>query len=206
MYIYQIMSNNFGYIDIILLGMIAGFIILRLRNILGRRTGHESKIYPTFSEKEFSVPKKDTNKSTYNHETLEGHQKKEFLKGAEIAYETILTSFASGDIKKLKTLLTTDMADSFEQAIKARLKENVKSEFTFIGMKESSVEKYEKIKNELFASVKFVSEVISVKKDKEGKVIEGNPNKIKQVTDYWKFSKNILKKGPNWYLSEIISK
>ena len=98
------------------------------------------------------------------------------------------------------------MADSFEQAIKARLKENVKSEFTFIGMKESSVEKYEKIKNELFASVKFVSEVISVKKDKEGKVIEGNPNKIKQVTDYWKFSKNILKKGPNWYLSEIISK
>ena len=206
MYIYQIMSNNFGYIDIILLGMIAGFIILRLRNILGRRTGHESKIYPTFSEKEFSVPNKDINKSTYNHETLEGPQKKEFLKGAEIAYETILTSFASGDVKKLKTLLTTDMADSFEQAIKARLKENVKSEFTFIGMKESSVEKYEKIKNELFASVKFVSEVISVKKDKEGKVIEGNPNKIKQVTDYWKFSKNILKKGPNWYLSEIISK
>ena len=200
------MSNNFGYIDIILLGMIAGFIILRLRNILGRRTGHESKIYPTFSEKEFSVPNKDINKSTYNHETLEGPQKKEFLKGAEIAYETILTSFASGDIKKLKTLLTTDMADSFEQAIKARLRENVKSEFTFIGMKESSVEKYEKIKNELFASVKFVSEVISVKKDKEGKVIEGNPNKIKQVTDYWKFSKNILKKGPNWYLSEIISK
>ena len=54
--------------------------------------------------------------------------------------------------------------------------------------------------------MKFVSEVISVKKDKEGKVIDGNPNKIKQVTDYWKFSKNILKKGPNWYLSEIISK
>ena len=81
MYIYQIMSNNFGYIDIILLGMIAGFIILRLRNILGRRTGHESKIYPTFSEKEFSVPKKDTNKSTYNHETLEGHQKKRVFKG-----------------------------------------------------------------------------------------------------------------------------
>ena len=67
-------------------------------------------------------------------------------------------------------------------------------------------EKYEKIKNELFASVKFVSEVISVKKDKENKVIEGNPDKIKLVTDYWKFSKNILKKGPNWYLCEIISK
>ena len=71
-------------------------------------------------------------------------------------------------------------------------------------MKELNVEKYEKIKNELFASVRFVSEVISVK-DKDNKIIEGNPDKIKQVTDYWKFSKNILKKGPNSYLSEIIS-
>ena len=206
MYIYQIMSNNFGYIDIILLGMIAGFIILRLRNILGRRTGHESKVYPTFSEKKFNVPKNEHKDLKPNHEILEGQQKKEFLKGAEIAYETILTSFANGDIKKLKTLLTSDMADNFDQAIQARRKENIKSEFTFIGMKESNVEKYEKIKNELFASVKFVSEVISVKKDKDGKIIEGNPNKIKLVTDYWKFSKNISKQGPNWYLSEIISK
>ena len=206
MYIYQIMSNNFGYIDIILLGMIAGFIILRLRSILGRKTGHEAKIYPTFQEKKFNVPKKETNDFKINHETLEGNDKVEFLKGAEIAYETILTSFANGDVKKLKVLLTTDMADNFEQAINERNKQNIKSEFTFIGVKQSNVEKYEKIKNELFASVKFVSEVISVKKDKEGKIIEGNPDKIKQVTDYWKFSKNILKKGPNWYLSEIMGK
>ena len=200
------MSNSFGYIDIILLGMIAGFIILRLRNILGRKTGHEPKIYPNFAEKNFNVPANDLKNFKKNHDILEGNDKKEFLKGAEIAYETILTSFASGDAKKLKTLLTPDMADNFEQAIKARNKENIKSEFTFIGIKESNLEKYEKIKNELFASVKFVSEVISVKKDKDGKIIEGNPNKIKQVTDYWKFSKNILKKGPNWYLAEIISK
>ena len=98
------------------------------------------------------------------------------------------------------------MADNFEQAIKARNKENIKSDFTFIGIKESSVEKYEKVKNELYASVKFVSEVISVKKDKDGKIIEGNPDKIKYVTDYWKFSKNIIKKSPNWYLSEIVGK
>ena len=98
------------------------------------------------------------------------------------------------------------MADNFDQAIKLRNKENIKSEFTFIGIKESNLEKYEKIKNELFASVRFVSEVISVKKDKDNKIIEGNPDKIKHVTDYWKFSKNILKKGPNWYLSEIVSK
>ena len=69
------------------------------------------------------------------------------------------------------------MADNFDQAINERKKQNIKSEFTFIGMKEASVEKYEKIKNELFASVKFVSEVISVKKDKDGKVIEVIPIK-----------------------------
>ena len=206
MYIYQIMSNNFGYIDIILLGMIAGFIILRLRNILGRKTGHESKIHPGFAEKKFNVPNNNIKGFKQNHDVLEGKEEKEFLKGAEIAYETILTSFANGDSRKLKALLTPDMAANFEQAIQARNKESIKSEFTFIGVKESSVEKYEKIRNELFASVKFVSEVISVKKDKDDKIIEGNPNKIKQVIDYWKFTRNILKKGPNWYLSEIVSK
>ncbi len=202
------MSNSFGYIDIILLGMIAGFIILRLRNILGRKTGHETKIYPSFAEKKFNIPKNKNNVKTFeqNHDVLEGNEKEEFLKGAEIAYETILTSFAYGDVKKLKSLLTSDMADNFYQAIEERKKQNIKSEFTFIGVKQSSVEKYEKIKNELFASVKFISEVISVKKDKDGKVIEGNPDKVKQVIDYWKFSKNILKKGPNWYLSEIVTK
>ena len=82
---------------------------------------------------------------------------------------------------------------------------NVKSEFTFIGVKESSVEKYEKIKDNLFATVKFVAEVISVKKDRDNKIIEGNPDKIKFVTDSWKFTKNINNKSPNWYLSEIIS-
>ena len=206
MYIYQTMSNNFGYIDIILLGMIAGFIILRLRNILGRKTGHESKVFTDFAEKNFNVPKNNTNKPKHNHDVLEGDEKKEFLKGAEIAYETILTSFAKGESKKLKSLLTPIMASNFEEAIAARNKENIKSEFTFIGVKESSVDKYEKIKNDLFASVKFVSEVISVKKDKENKIIEGNPDKIKHVVDSWKFTRNLLNKSPNWYLSEIVSK
>ena len=117
MYIYQTMSNNFGYIDIILLGMIAGFIILRLRNILGRKTGHEPKIYPDFTEKKFDVPNNSIKSFKTNYKVLEGQEKKEFLKGAEIAYETILTSFANGDNKKLKSLLTPDMAESFEQAI-----------------------------------------------------------------------------------------
>ena len=206
MYIYQIMSNSFGYIDIILLGMIAGFIILRLRSILGRKTGHESKVYPGFAEKEFSVPKNEVKPAKLNLENLEGKDKKEFLRGAEIAYETILTSFATGDLIKLKNLLSSSMFSNFSDAIKSRKKEGIKSEFTFIGVKESSVENYEKIKDNLFATVKFVAEVISVKKDREDKIIEGNADKIKYVTDSWKFTRNIKQKDPNWYLSEIISK
>ena len=206
MYIYQTMSNSFGYLDIILLGMIAGFIILRLRSILGRKTGHDTKVYPNFTEKKFSMPNQDAEPVKPNLDVLEGKEKKEFLRGAEIAYESILTSFANGDLIKLKALLSPIMFSNFSEAIKVRNKENIKSEFTFIGVKESSVEKYEKVKDNLFATVKFVAEVISVKKDKDEKIIEGNPDKIKFVTDSWKFSKNINNKSPNWYLSEIISK
>lgn len=206
MYIYQTMSNSFGYLDIILLGMIAGFIILRLRSILGRKTGHETKVYQGFDEKKFSIPKQDVEPQKQNLEILEGKDKKEFLKGAEIAYETILTSFANGDLIKLKSLLSPNMFSNFSEAIKTRNKDNIKSEFTFIGVKESSVEKYEKIKDNLFTTVKFVAEVISVKRDKENKIIEGNPDKIKFVSDNWKFTRNVNQKSPNWYLSEIISK
>ena len=208
MYIYQIMSNNFGYIDIILLAMIAGFIILRLRNILGRKTGHEDKYYTNFSDQKFKDFQQEEDNSKVNDilsDKLEGDQKREFLKGAEIAYETILTAFAKGDNKSLKDLLTQDMNVSFEEAINQRNKNNIKSEITFVGTK-STLEKFEKIKNNFFATVKFVSEVISVKRDKDNKVIEGNPDKIKVVTDHWKFSKSVLSKKPNWYLSEIVSK
>ncbi|MDC0511916.1 Tim44/TimA family putative adaptor protein [bacterium] len=205
MYIYQIMSNSFGYIDIILLGMIAGFIILRLRSILGRKTGHESKVYQNFAEKKFNIPKNEVKPVKQDHKSLEGKEKKEFLKGAELAYETILTSFAIGDLKKLKSLLTSTMSNNFSDAIEARNNDKIKSEFTFIGIKESSVEKYEKETDDVFATVKFVAEVISVKKNKDDKVIEGIPDKIKFVTDTWKFTRNIKDKNPNWYLAEIIS-
>ena len=186
--------------------MIAGFIILRLRSILGRKTGHESKVYPSFVEKKFNIPNNEATPTQKNLEILEGKEKKDFLRGAEIAYENILTSFANGDLIKLKSLLSPNMFSNFSDAIKTRNKEGIKSEFTFIGVKDSSVEKYEKIKDNLFATVKFVAEVISVKKDKENKIIEGNPDKIKFVTDSWKFTRNIKQKDLNWYLSEIISK
>jgi len=207
MYIYQTMSSNFGFIDIILLAMIAGFIILRLRNILGKKTGHDGKATTIFDEKKFTEFKSELKTKPILKYTLEEEgEKKQFLKGAEIAYESIITSFAKGEKSELKKLLTGDIFANFEQAIDHRNKENIKSDLTFIGVKESNVEKFEKIKNELVATVKIICEIISVKKDKNGDVIEGNQDRIKTVTDYWKFTKNASSDNPNWFLSEIISK
>ena len=205
MYIYQTMSSNFGLIDIILLAMIAGFIILRLRNILGRKTGHEGKATSVFDEKKFAEFKSELKIKPILKETLEAEEKEQFLKGAEIAYESILTSFARGEKKELKKLLTKDIFLNFEHAIDSRNKENIKSELTFIGVKESGIEKFEKIKSNLVATVKIVCEIISVKY-KDENIIEGNPDKIKTVTDYWKFTKDSASTNPNWFLSEIISK
>jgi predicted lipid-binding transport protein (Tim44 family) len=201
------MSNNFGYIDIILLAMIAGFIILRLRNILGRRTGNENKQFSGFNHKKFEDIKQEIIKpKKTKDDDLSEEETETFLKGAAIAYENIITSFAKGDQKQLKELLTPEMQLNFEQAILERNKNNIQSDLTFIGMRHSKLEKYEIIKDNFYATVKFVCEIISTKTDKDKKIISGDPDKIKTVTDHWKFSKKVLSNEPNWYLSEIISK
>ena len=195
------MSNNFGYLDLILLAMIAGFIILRLRNVLGRKTGHEGKVVLNLSEKKFEEFKK-TIKLKKQPTEFDTNQKKQFLKGAEIAYETIINSFAQGDKKSLKDLVTEEMNKNFESAIEERNSKNIKSELTFIGIKSSTIEKFEKTAEALFFTVKFISEIISFKKDKDNNVIEGDPNKIKTVIDRWKFTRKISSMNPNWYLAE----
>ena len=195
------MSNNFGYLDLILLAMIAGFIILRLRNVLGRKTGHEGKVVSNLSEKKFEEFKK-TIKLKKQPTEFDTNQKKQFLEGAEIAYETIINSFAKGDKKSLKDLVTKEMNKNFESAIEERNSKNIKSELTFIGIKSSTIEKFEKTAEALFFTVKFISEIISFKKDKDNNVIEGDPNKIKTVIDRWKFTRKISSMNPNWYLAE----
>ena len=195
------MSNNFGYLDLILLAMIAGFIILRLRNVLGRKTGHEGKVVSNISEKKFEEFKKAIKPKKQLTE-FDINQKKQFLKGAEIAYETIINSFAKGDKKSLKDLVTEEMNKNFESAIEERNSKNIKSELTFIGIKSSTIEKFEKTAEALFFTVKFISEIISFKKDKDNNVIEGDPNKIKTVIDRWKFTRKISSMNPNWYLAE----
>jgi predicted lipid-binding transport protein (Tim44 family) len=200
------MSNNFGFIDIILLAMIAGFIILRLRNILGRKTGHEGKVTPIYDEKKYDQFKPQIKSKPILKNILEKEDKETFLKGAEIAYETILIAFAKSEKEKLKRLLTKEIYQNFAQAIDERNKEGIKSELTFIGIKESKLEKFEKVEDKFSATAKIVCEIVSVKRNKKNEIIEGDPDKIKTVIDHWKFSKSASSQNPNWFLSEIISK
>jgi len=196
------MSSSFEYLDIILLAMIAGFIILRLRGILGRRTGHEKKVFGNLVGKK--VTQRDAEKKVVNLSSskLDDAAKEQFIKGAKAAYEMIITSFAKGDKHALKPLLNKEIYQSFSDEIDHRKKENLKSELTFVGVKSAEIKNFETKDNIYTFTVKFVSEIITYKKDKNNKVIEGSPDIIKTVNDIWKFSKNMWSSNPNWYLVE----
>tara|TARA_B100000965_G_C19463216_1_gene700687 strand:- start:407 stop:1009 length:603 start_codon:yes stop_codon:yes gene_type:complete len=200
------MSSQFGFIDIILLAMFAGFILLRLRNILGRKTGHQGKSMSRIFPRGVETLKDIENNEAIKSGNVDEDVKKEFLKGANIAYETIITSFAAGDKKSLKSLLGKNLYNDFSAVIDERQKNNLKYETTFIGMKSSKVEEFKKIENIYKVSVNFVSEIITCVKDKNNKIVEGNEDKIKTVNDVWKFSKNMWSQDPTWYLVEVSNK
>ena len=200
------MSSNFGLIDILLLAMFAGFIILRLRNVLGRRTGHQGKAVSRFYPKNFKTIQDIENNEAIKNNDVNEEVKKQFLKGAEVAYEQIITSFAQGDKKSLKPLLEKNMFNRFSEAIDERKSKKQKFETTFIGFKSSKILEFKKIENIYKVSVNFVSEIITCVKDSDDKVIEGDPDKIKQVSDIWKFSKNMWSQDPTWYLVDTSSK
>ena len=200
------MSSQFGFVDIILLAMIAGFIILRLRNILGRKTGHQGKPTGGYFPRGMEVLKDIENNEAIKSGNIDEEVKKHFLKGAEIAYEQIITSFATGDKKSLKTLLGKNLFVDFSQVIDERQKKQLKYETTFIGLKSSKVLEFKKIENIYKVTVNFVSEIITCVKDKNNQIIEGNPDTIKTVNDVWKFSKNMWSQDPTWYLVETSNK
>ena len=190
------MNYSFEYIDIILLAMIAGFIFLRLRGILGKKTGFEEDIDSSFAhEAPPAKPRVDLNANTFDE-----NAKNEFVKGAKIAYETIITNFAKGKLKDVKSLLDKNVYQQFEEAIKDRDAKNYSSETTFIGINSAEVKNHQQNKNMLEVTIEFVSEIISCVKDKDNKIVSGDPEKIKKVLDTWKFSKDSRSSNPNWLL------
>ena len=198
------MNYSFEYIDIILLAMIAGFIFLRLRGILGKRTGFEGKAPPQFKEVLKDIKSNQTPKV---NEKFDDDSQKEFLNGAKIAYETIITDFSDNDnkITTSKPLLNKEIYDQFSEALKKRSDRGHYAEITFIGINSAVIKEHKKIDRILNVTVDFIAEVITCIKDKDKKIISGDPEKIKKIYDTWVFSRDVTSVNPNWKLVNILT-
>ena len=199
------MNYSFEYIDIILLAMIAGFIFLRLRGILGKRTGFEGKPPPRFQEVLKNVNQDNLVKK--QNQNFDESAQKEFIKGAQIAYETIITDFSDNDNKltNSKPLLSRKIYNLFNEALKDRNIRGHYSEITFIGVNSAVIKEHKKIDNILNVTVDFVSEVITCIRDKEKKIVSGDPEKIKKIYDTWVFSRDTSSSNPNWKLVDTLT-
>ena len=198
------MNYSFEYIDIILLAMIAGFIFLRLRGILGKRTGFEGKNPQHFQD----ILKEVHQKANPNqNEDFDEKAQGEFLKGAKIAYETIITDFSDNDNKLIasRPLLSKKIFDEFNKALKDRDNRGHYAEITFIGVKSADIKEHKKIDKALQVTVDFVSEIITCIRDKEKKIVSGSPDQIKTIYDTWTFSRDMRSNNPNWLLINTLS-
>ncbi len=228
------MSDGFQFIDIIFFAMIAAFLVLRLRGVLGRRDGHEGNFRDTFKNRDKKpqdnnvVPFSDQDDPPSEEDTLDiddpdadpdadaddplsqgleqimrtdlAFQPEEFISGAKIAFELIIEAFAAGDSGALKPLLNAEVFANFSQAIRDREQAGETLEDTLIGIKSAEiVEAY--VEDEASnVTVKFVSEQINATRDEDGNVIDGNPNAVIDVTDFWTFARDIKSRDPNWIL------
>ena len=198
------MNYSFEYIDILLLAMIAGFIFLRLRGILGRRTGYDGEPAAQFEK---ILKDAQPEKQAPQRENFDDVAQKEFLNGAKIAYETIITDFSDNDNKLTtsKLLLSKEIYDQFDVALKERDKRGHRADITFIGVNSATIKEHKKENNFLKVTVDFVSEVITCIKDKENKIVSGDPEKIKKIYDTWVFSRDTRSYNPNWQLIETLT-
>ena len=198
------MNYSFEYIDIILLAMIAGFIFLRLRGILGKRTGFDGKSITQFEE---VLKKVNNEKKIKSYETFDEIAQKDFLKGAKIAYETIITDFSDNDNKLTtsKPLLSKKIFDQFNNALADRKQKQHSAEITFIGVESAIIKEHKLVDKILEVTVEFVAEIITCIRDKDKKIISGDPEKVKKIYDTWVFSRNINSKNPNWQLIDTLT-
>jgi predicted lipid-binding transport protein (Tim44 family) len=184
--------------------MIAGFIFLRLRGILGKRTGFEGKAPAQFDKILKETVAKQTPKQV---NIFDEEAQKEFLKGARIAYETIITDFSDNDnkITTSKPLLNKDIYNQFNEALKERSYRGHYAEITFIGINSADIKEHKKVDKILNVTVSFIAEVITCIKDKNQKIISGDPKKIKKIYDTWVFSRDTTSANPNWQLVNTLT-
>ena len=196
------MNDNFGYIDIVLLAIVAGIIILRLRNVLGK--GAEDSAVRAKKSVVVDAQFEDVNPSRSEENiNLKEFKEETFLKGAQAAYEMIVNAFAAADKKTLKDLTSPEVYKSFIGVLDERKTKKYVNQFTFIGIKKAKIENVYKKDSFYTVKTRFVSEIISCIKDANNNIIEGSPEEIQTVNDVWSFSRDLSSDDPTWHLTEI---
>ena len=199
------MDNAFQYMDIIFLAVVAGVVLLRLRSVLGKRTGSEKKDPNLYSydkpvNQSTDTPKPVQMQSSTNNLKTDWFDNDNFIAGAKGAYETIVTNFENDNIKELKPLLEEDVLKSFTEVIENRKKNGEHVEFSFIGIESAEIIYKDLNSSPMEVTVRFISEMITCIKNSKDEVISGSLNQIQKVTDVWTFAKFKNKKNANWLL------
>jgi predicted lipid-binding transport protein (Tim44 family) len=196
------MNDNFGYIDIVLLAIVAGIIILRLRSVLGKgaedsaiRAKHSAVVEAQFEDVHLNKVEENINLKEFKEET--------FLKGAQAAYEMIVNAFAAADKRTLKDLTSSEVYKNFVAVLDERKNKKYVNQFTFIGIKKAKIENIDKKDTFYTVKTRFISEIISCLKDKDNNIVEGSPEEIQTVNDVWSFSRDLNSEDPTWHLTEI---
>ena len=196
------MNENFGYIDIVLLAIVAGIIILRLRSVLGK--GAEDSAIRTKQSAIIEAQFEDVHSNKVEENVyLKEFKEETFLKGAQAAYEIIVNAFATADKATLKDLTSSDVYKNFVSILDERKNKKYINQFTFIGIKKAKIENIDKKDTLYSVKTRFISEIISCIKDKDNNIVEGNPEEIQTVNDVWSFSRDLNSEDPTWYLIEI---
>jgi predicted lipid-binding transport protein (Tim44 family) len=231
------MRDLFDIYTIIFLAL-AVFIFLRLRSVLGQRTGRERPPYDPYSAREAARPSNNDNVVSLPPRAAEAaaaapaagtepadrwkgiaeqgspaavgldavlaqdpsFDPRHFLTGGRAAYEMIVTAYAQGDRRTLKNLLSKEVYDGFEQAIKDREARGEKAETRFVSIDKADITGAEVKGRTAQVTVRFVSQLVSVTRDKDGNVIDGSPDKVTDVTDVWTFARDLSSRDPNWKL------
>ena len=201
------MNEAFQYLDILILAVLAGLVLLRLRSVLGRRTGNEKTDTSSFNyeatnteskvEPSLKIPPVDRNTSSVDS----WFDSKDFLNGANKAYELIVTNFENGNKKALTPFLEKSVLSNFSEVIDQRQQDNHTVEFSFIGIESSEIV-HKDLKNDpMEVTVRFISEMITCIRNDKDEIISGSMNQVQKITDVWTFTKNKKVKSDNWLLS-----
>jgi predicted lipid-binding transport protein (Tim44 family) len=223
------MDSGFAFFDIVFFAMVAAFLILRLRSVLGRRTGNENPERWT-ARKPAPQARSETGDNVARLPDRAGpagetgpvidlpanspaeagltqisvadtsFDPRTFVEGARGAFEMIVGAYAQGDTATLRPLLADEVYENFAAAIRSRQQARQTLETTLVGVKSAEISEARMDGRTAFVTVKFVTEQINVTRDASGAVVDGDPQQITTVTDEWTFSRNTRSRDPNWLL------